>query len=65
MQLAFAGTVIGGFPIKQTWENLLKRRMTMAVTTIWSSIEIRDWLTWFARNLYKAPMFFLKATIVK
>lgn len=27
--LAFAGTVIGGFPIyKEAWENLLKRRMT-------------------------------------
>src|SRR6201993_1977534 len=28
--LAFAGTIIGGFPIyREAWENLLKRRMTM------------------------------------
>jgi P-type Cu+ transporter len=31
--LAFAGTVIGGFPIyKEAWENLLKRRMTMELS---------------------------------
>ena len=31
--LAFAGTVIGGFPIYQeAWENLLKRRMTMELS---------------------------------
>jgi Cd2+/Zn2+-exporting ATPase/Cu+-exporting ATPase len=30
---AFAGTVIGGFPIyKEAWENLLKRRMTMELS---------------------------------
>jgi Cd2+/Zn2+-exporting ATPase/Cu+-exporting ATPase len=31
--LAFAGTVIGGFPIyKEAWENLRKRRMTMELS---------------------------------
>ena len=31
--LAFAGTVIGGFPIyKEAWENLLRRRMTMELS---------------------------------
>jgi heavy metal translocating P-type ATPase len=31
--LAFAGTIIGGFPIyKEAWENLLKRRMTMELS---------------------------------
>jgi heavy metal translocating P-type ATPase len=31
--LAFAGTVIGGFPIyKEAWENLLKKRMTMELS---------------------------------
>ncbi len=31
--LAFAGTVIGGFPIyKEAWENLLKHRMTMELS---------------------------------
>src|ERR1700757_793937 len=31
--LAFAGTLIGGFPIyKEAWENLLKRRMTMELS---------------------------------
>ena len=31
--LAFAGTVIGGFPIyREAWENLLKRRMTMELS---------------------------------
>jgi heavy metal translocating P-type ATPase len=31
--VAFAGTVIGGFPIyKEAWENLLKRRMTMELS---------------------------------
>jgi heavy metal translocating P-type ATPase len=31
--LAFAGTVIGGFPIyKEAWKNLLKRRMTMELS---------------------------------
>ena len=31
--LAFAGTVIGGFPIyKEAWENLFKRRMTMELS---------------------------------
>jgi heavy metal translocating P-type ATPase len=31
--LAFAGTVIGGFPIyKEAWENLLNRRMTMELS---------------------------------
>jgi heavy metal translocating P-type ATPase len=31
--LAFAGTVIGGFPIyKEAWENLQKRRMTMELS---------------------------------
>ena len=31
--LAFAGTVIGGFPIyKEAWENLIKRRMTMELS---------------------------------
>jgi hypothetical protein len=32
--LAFAGTVIGGLPIyKEAWENLLKRRMTMELSS--------------------------------
>jgi cation transport ATPase len=36
--LAFAGTVIGGFPIyKEAWENLLKRRMTMELRSLFSS----------------------------
>jgi heavy metal translocating P-type ATPase len=31
--LAFAGTIIGGFPIyKEAWKNLLKRRMTMELS---------------------------------
>src|ERR1700741_1875451 len=31
--LAFAGTIVGGFPIyKEAWENLLKRRMTMELS---------------------------------
>jgi len=31
--LAFAGTIIGGFPIyKEAWENLLKKRMTMELS---------------------------------
>jgi heavy metal translocating P-type ATPase len=31
--LAFAGTVVGGFPIyREAWENLLKRRMTMELS---------------------------------
>jgi len=31
--LAFAGTIIGGFPIyREAWENLLKRRMTMELS---------------------------------
>jgi heavy metal translocating P-type ATPase len=31
--VAFAGTVIGGFPIyREAWENLLKRRMTMELS---------------------------------
>jgi heavy metal translocating P-type ATPase len=31
--LAFAGTLIGGFPIyKEAWENLLRRRMTMELS---------------------------------
>jgi heavy metal translocating P-type ATPase len=31
--LAFAGTLVGGFPIyKEAWENLLKRRMTMELS---------------------------------
>src|SRR5580700_3979970 len=31
--LAFAGTVIGGFPIyKEAWQNLLRRRMTMELS---------------------------------
>jgi heavy metal translocating P-type ATPase len=31
--LAFAGTMIGGFPIyREAWENLLKRRMTMELS---------------------------------
>jgi Cd2+/Zn2+-exporting ATPase/Cu+-exporting ATPase len=31
--LAFAGTLIGGFPIyREAWENLLKRRMTMELS---------------------------------
>jgi heavy metal translocating P-type ATPase len=31
--IAFAGTVLGGFPIyKKAWENLLKRRMTMELS---------------------------------
>jgi cation transport ATPase len=31
--LAFAGTVIGGFPIyKEAWQNLIKRRMTMELS---------------------------------
>src|SRR6201993_1550903 len=31
--LAFAGTLIGGFPIyKEAWENLLKKRMTMELS---------------------------------
>jgi heavy metal translocating P-type ATPase len=31
--LAFAGTIVGGFPIyKEAWENLLKKRMTMELS---------------------------------
>ncbi|MBV9877647.1 MAG: cation-translocating P-type ATPase [Verrucomicrobia bacterium] len=31
--LAFAGTILGGFPIyREAWENLLKRRMTMELS---------------------------------
>jgi len=47
--LAFAGTVIGGFPIyKEAWENLLKRRMTMELSmtiALLSALAIGQFLT--------------------
>jgi heavy metal translocating P-type ATPase len=47
--LAFAGTVIGGFPIyKEAWENLLKRRMTMELSmtiALLSALAIGQFIT--------------------
>ena len=47
--LAFAGTVIGGFPIyKEAWENLLKRRMTMELSmtiALLSALAIEQFFT--------------------
>jgi Cd2+/Zn2+-exporting ATPase/Cu+-exporting ATPase len=47
--LAFAGTVIGGFPIyREAWENLLKRRMTMELSmtiALLSALAIGQFLT--------------------
>jgi heavy metal translocating P-type ATPase len=47
--LAFAGTVIGGFPIyKEAWENLLKRRMTMELSmtiALMSALAIGQFFT--------------------
>ena len=55
--LAFAGTVIGGFPIyKEAWENLLRRRMTMEL-----SMTIAFCLRWrsdsFLRRLLSHSLF--------
>ena len=49
---AFAGTVIGGFPIyKEAWENLLSRRMTMELSM---NIALLSALTRWAKTFWQA-----------